>query len=475
MPDAPPRFRPENATQRTIRRLVAFLVALLAANGGTAASEVESPAADARFLVVVLDAVPYASAVAFTRPGDETPTLLATLDGPVPLVSSFPSSTSVALTAILSRFGLEIPPGYENKFFDHDENRVRGGTLGSYGKIRFDWHHFFDWQLRGFFSKSKAYAKPLKYNVREIDRAFEAFEQNDDRSFFIYVNSTDATGHAHGPDALRATFEHLDAALGDLRQRSERPIHLVLLSDHGLGGGEPLANAYGGVRRALKDAGYRLRKRLDRDDAVVLTPFGLVSSFEIYTHPGDEVRVTGIVVREPGVDLCAYREDDGWIVVDRDGRAVIDRREGPSGSSWAYRIEDADPLEYADVVHRLTVRSRRGEFFSEQEWFRDTHEETYPDGLFRLASAFELVQNPASVVCSVARGHLFGSKSAVFGAKFSVGRLHWTHGGLGRDETLGFLMTDVPGWAADGPVRFDNALDFLAEALDPKPKQHASE
>ena len=30
---------------------------------------------------------------------------------------------------------------------------------------------------------------------------------------------------------------------------------------------------------------------------------------------------------------------------------------------------------------------------------------------------------------------------------------------------MGFLMTDFPGWDANGPVRFDTALDFLADHL----------
>ena len=87
------------------------------------------------------DAVPFESALTLARSESGEP-LLDSLQGPVPLVSSFPSNTSVALTAILARFGLESPPGYENKFFDLDAGKVRGGSLGSYGKIRFDWHHF---------------------------------------------------------------------------------------------------------------------------------------------------------------------------------------------------------------------------------------------------------------------------------------------------------------------------------------------
>ena len=78
------------------------------------------PQPSARFLVVVLDAVPYETMVALTEPTDGEAPLFEGLRGPVPMISTFPSSTSVALTAILKDFGLEDPPGYENKFFDQD-------------------------------------------------------------------------------------------------------------------------------------------------------------------------------------------------------------------------------------------------------------------------------------------------------------------------------------------------------------------
>jgi hypothetical protein len=481
MPHGAPRFRSQNGLQRTIqwrgRRRDRWLGATAVWLGVAAVPALSRPAVagpaprgpdpEARVLVVVLDAVPFESARRFTRPAEGERPLLPTLEGPVPLVSSFPSSTSVALTSILSPFGLELPPGYENKFYDHLADRVRGGTLGSYGKIRFDWHHFFDWQLRGFFSKSKAYAKPLKYNEREIRKALQAFEASDQRAFFVYVNSTDATGHAHGPDALRAAFETLDEELAGLRARSEWPIYLVLLSDHGIGGGEVLENVYPVVKKHLRSSGFRKRKSLDREGAVVLTPFGLVSSFEAYTRPGAAAAVARSLVSVPGVDLCALPEGAGWAVLDGDGRAVIERRRRARGVEWAYRPEDADPLDYTRVVSELDRASPGDGFHGEEAWFEATHDATYPDALFRLASAFELVQNPASVVCSVADDYLFGSKSASFGARISVGRLHWTHGGLKRDETLGFLMTDFPGWRPHGPVRFDRALEFLAGHLDP--------
>ena len=422
--------------------------------------------------MIVLDAVPYDSVLGLAGAKAEAE-LLTGLEGPVPLVSTFPSSTSIALTAILSRFGLDDPPGYEAKFYDRGRDEIRGGGLISYGNIRFDWHHFFDWQLRGFFSKSKVYAWPLKFNVRELRKALDAFVASRRRSFFVYVNSTDATGHLRGPDAFGTTFEALDRLIPRVRDRIEEPLYVVVLSDHGLGGdGEVLRNARPEVFRTVRRAGWTIRGHLDEPGSVVLTPFGLVSSFEVYTRPGDEAAVAAAVVEAPGVDLCTHPTGDGWAVLDRDGSATIERRLEGGATTWTYRPESGDPLGYRSLAEASAAEAGAAEpsaaeagiAWPAEAWLENTWDATYPDAPLRIAAGFEWVQNPASILCSVAEGYLYGSKSAYIGARLSTGRIRWTHGALERDATLGFLMTDFPGWRADGPRRFDAALDFLVDS-----------
>lgn len=442
--------------------LLAVVGALVAATP-VEARPAERPEPDARVLVIVLDAVPYDSVLGLAgSEGDAE--LLRDLRGPVPLVSTFPSSTSIALTAILSRFGLDDPPGYEAKFYDRELDKIRGGGLISYGKIRFDWHHFFDWQLRGFFSKSKVYTRPLEYNVKELRKALDAFARSRKRSFFVYVNSTDATGHIRGPEAFGTTFEALDRLIPQVREKIAEPLYVVLLSDHGLGGdGDILRNARPGVFRALREGGWEIRKHLARPGSVVLAPFGLVSSFEIYTRPGDEAAVAREVVEAPGVDLCAHPAGDGWVVVDREGLAAVERRHLGGTSRWAYRPRTGDPLGYRPLLDELGPGTEHDGLES-RVWLERTWDAAYPDALYRIAAGFEWVENPASILCSVSDGYLYGSKSAYVGARLSIGRIRWTHGALSRDATLGFLMSDFPGWQPDGPRRFDSALDFLVDS-----------
>jgi hypothetical protein len=427
------------------------------------------PEPAARFLVVVLDAVPYETMVALTAPENGEAPLFEGLRGPVPMISTFPSSTSVALTAMLKSFGLEDPPGYENKFFDHEAGKIRGGTLASYGKIRFDWHHFFDWQLHGFFPKSFAYAKPRKWGIKEVDRGLADFEISEAPGFFIYVNSTDALSHGKGPMELRGTLVNLDLRLRQLRERSEVPIHVVLISDHGQEGGFILPNVRPAVTRAIRQAGWRNAGKLKKPEDVVLTPFGLVSSFEIYTSEALRSQVAETVSKQPGVDLCAFPQDGGWVIVNQEGRALVRRRSNPDTpktTEWSYRPESGDPLGYAPVTVRLKSETAADEWFDQDAWFAQTENAEYPDALYRIAGGFAGVRNPASILCSVEAGNLFGSKGAYVGARFSVGRVKWTHGALHREATRGFLMTDAPGWTPPTAVRYDDALDFLAEQID---------
>ena len=60
---------------------------------------------------------------------------------------------------------------------------------------------------------------------------------------------------------------------------------------------------------------------------------------------------------------------------------------------------------------------------------------------------------------------MFGTGSANLSSSLSVGHLKWTHGALDRNDTLGFLMSDVPGFRLEGAVRSFDALRPLRAVL----------
>ena len=436
-------------------RLTPILVVALSLSGAPPAGAQEAPD---RTLVIAFDCLPYETAARLTGAARGDRRLLAGLRGPVPLISSFPSTTSVAFGGILEPLGLGRSPGYEARFFDWRRRKVVGGMLFSYFNFPFEWRDFFDWNRKSPSRRMMAALRPARATRRWFERAVEAFQRSDQPVFLAYNGATDTLAHLDGPQAFAAVLADLQRLLAEARRR--RPFRVVLLSDHGLAGGEPLRNVFKPVKEALREGGYRYRRRLEGSRDVALTPFGLVSSFEIYTSDGVEAEVARVVAGVEGIDLCVRRGGGGWVVVDGAGEARFRRRRGASGVQWSYQAAGADPLGYAE----LAVGGWRGDRW----WLETTARHAYPDALHRLARSFELVDNPASILCSTAPGHMFGARKTERASRLTGGRLRWTHGALGRDATLGFLMSDDPRLPLDGPVRFDEALAPLAAPPPPK-------
>ena len=431
--------------------ILALAPLLVAADGGGASKD------PLPTLVVAFDCLPYDVAARMAEARRAEGGSLAGLRGPVPLISSFPSTTSIAFGGILEPLGLGRSPGYEARFFDWRRRRVVGGMMFSYFQIPFEWRDFFDWNRKSPPRRMMAALRPAKVTRAWFERAVSAFLASDKPLFLAYNGATDTLAHLEGPGAFEVTLEELERLLADARSR--KPFRVVLLSDHGLAGGEPLENAFKPVKRALREGGFRYRRRLAGPRDVALTPFGLVSSFELYTAKEAEAEVARAVAAHASVDLCVRRRSDGWAVVSADGEARFERREA-NGEEWRYRPVDADPLGYHELAD--------GAWRSDRWWLDATAGRRYPDAFHRLARSFDLVDNPASVLCSTAPGWMFGARKTDRASRLTGGRLRWTHGALERDATLGFLMADDPRLPLEGPVRFDEALVPLAAPPPPK-------
>ncbi|HVR29075.1 MAG TPA: hypothetical protein VMS86_06015 [Thermoanaerobaculia bacterium] len=411
-----------------------------------------------RVLFIAIDAVPYATMQAFAA--SEESSFLRSLQGPVPLISTFPSTTSLALAAILRPLGVPGSPGYEAKHYDWATNRVSGGGITDYEP--FPWRSFFDWKVEGLLRKAISAIRPIKAARRDIRQSLAAFAASDAPIFFIYYDTTDSAGHLRSPRGLVPILTELDRQLSKLRRDNpHHPFWVVVFSDHGMGGGAPLRNTRAAVLAKLREAGFRRRERIDSGTDVVMVPFGLVSSVVAYTAPGREQEAAAAIARAEGIDLCVTRAPEGFHLESVRGRALIHRF--PSDPPrWRYEWSGADPLGLGADLH---LRLSNGGRVTDAAMFAATAEHVYPDPFHRIASSFD-VENPASVVCSVASGYMFGAKLTSFASRVSVGRLEWTHGALEREATLGFLMSDVPSWRAIGPVRFDHALEPFTDLWD---------
>ena len=415
--------------------------------------------ADVRTLLIGIDAIPYEVVRKLTDPTLGEQALFKGLQGPVVVINAFPTGSYVAWTGLLRPLGVAKALGYEACHFDRQRAELRG--CFSLTTVRAPWKQMFDWYLKGIARKAIAYGWPKKYSVSEMEQGFEAFEASDKKLFTMYIVSTDGLGHVYGPEGQSDFMRKLDQGLAELRERMlGEPFRTVIVSDHGMAGGEPLNNTWPQARDALTKAGFRVARSLRNDNDVVIVKFGLLSSFVLYTKKDIEAKVASVLVSVPGVDLCVLPHDQGWQVASARGDALIQRKQGPAGELWSYQILSGDPLDYSSIVVGLKERAadETKTWFPDEWWFDASKDHFYPDALYRLAEGFALVENPASILCSNSPGYMFGSLLTERVAIPTVGSLKWTHGALYRDATFGFLMSDIPDWPVVDAVRFDRAL-----------------
>lgn len=440
---------------RFLPGILAVLIAIGLAGPSTASSE-----AARRTLIVLLDAIPYAAAERITNPSLEETALFQDLKGPVPMVSTFPSGTNVAIPALIAPFGVGVSPGYENLHYDWVRNRVRGGGVISYYRIEFPWRGFFDVTRTGIAVGGLNALNPVKGSIEQLRRGIDGFIACDKDLYTIYVGETDLVMHFLGPEAVRPIFEALETMLREVRQEHpDRPFDVVILSDHGVEGGEPLINVRKPVLKALKKAGYRYKKKLKRPDDVVLTPYGLVSNLEAYTRDEKKPQVAEVLANVPGVDLCVFETPSGWVIEGTDGKAMFRRHDTPEGKCWSYEPLHGDPLHYLPLIDAFSQRTGKTiDCLPDEAWFEASADCEYPDAFFRLEQAFALVENPASVACSLSPEYMYGARMTDYGSKIASGPLRWTHGALHREATLGFLMSDRADWNPPRFARFNTAL-----------------
>jgi hypothetical protein len=420
-----------------------------------------------RTLLIGVDAMPYEVARKLADPNLGERALFKGLKGPAAVINTFPTGSYVAWTGLLRPFGVAKALGYEACHFNRQQARLRG--CFSLITVPAPWKEMFDWYLKGIARKAIAYGWPRKYSVSEMEQGFKAFQASDKKLFTMYIVSTDGLGHVYGPEGLSDFLRKLDQGLADLRERMpDEPFRTVIVSDHGMAGGEPLKNTWPQARDTLTKAGFRMARSLRNDNDVVIVKFGLLSSFVLYTKKGIEAKVASVLVSVPGVDLCVLPRDQGWQVASARGDALIQRKQGPTGGLWSYQILSGDPLDYGSIIVGLKERAadKTKTWFPDEWWFDASKDHFYPDALYRLAEGFALVEHPASILCSNSPGYMFGSQVTERAAIPTIGRLKWTHGALYQDATLGFLMSDIPDWPVVDAVRFDQALTPLARLIE---------
>jgi hypothetical protein len=460
-----------------MRRTVIRLVVVWAMLGAAGAVRAQDGRDAANTLILALDGVPYHVVVEARARG-----AFAGWGEPRPLVSTFPSMTNVGFVAILDPLGSSPMRGYELRHYDYEKNRVTGSGLGSARKQAGAWRVLFDASSNSLWSKLEAFLCPrheARQEIRRIERL--VLEQPAERMLGL-VGATDSALHLGGDEPVIRLLLELSDRLAELRRRHEelhgRPLRVVILSDHGNGGGK--VRTTDGLRRTLRDAGLRPAQRLGAPEDVVLVTYGVCGYGALYMSHDHAERAARACVAHEGIDLAAWIEGPERLrVVGRAGDAVVRWRVTGPERELAYETGSGDPLRQAGAVDALRAAGRADAdgFATESAWFEATAALDYPHALARLVDALDgrWVENAATVLLSFEPGYALGLRTARAGAWLLGGRVEATHGGLDRISTWGvYVRSDDDGRPA-APVRADVALaewgvgDDLVAALPTSP------
>ena len=451
--------------------LVAFVLAAAAVGAGepSDACSTGDPSAP-RTLVLALDGVPLRTIRAAQERGAFTG-----WPEPEALVSTFPSITNVAFTAILKPFGATPAGGYEVQHFDREKNEIVGGTPFGYHERLYAWRDAFDVTSRTFRSKIKTYTQPREAALDEFEEAAELLFTSNQELVLAHLGAIDALIHLRGDEASLKLVLELDRRVRRLKHEhliaTGRPLRVVLLSDHG--NSATKIRKADGLKKSLRQGGLRVVEHLEAPGDVVAPTFGIVSYGALFTFAENAAAAGEALAANRSVDLAAWLAGpDEMIVLSASGRAVVRFRQDVAGGGWsiAYDASSGDPLGYRPFLDDLSARGRLSPdgYASEDDWFRATAASHYPDGLGRLIQSLTgtWVDNYATVIFSLENGYGWGWTAAHVSSKLSGGKLEGTHGALDAVASLGFFLADDPGLQPSFAVRSDQALAPLAGARD---------
>lgn len=384
-----------------------------------------------------------------------------------PLVSTFPSMTNVSFTAIYAPFGMEPIAGYEMAHYSFEENDVIGGGPVKYSERSYAWRDYYQIMNRTNMSKMGYYFVPRRKSHGTLDKIEEMVLEAPEELMVAHFGSTDVAAHLKGNPVVEEMLVDLapriDALVHAHEEKFGRWLRIIMLSDHG-NTYEKVSFKSGGIRDRIRDAGFRVTKQLEEPDDVVASAYGLVSYGALYTRPENAERLARVVAGHPIVNVIAWLQgEDEMAVISQDGEATVRWRERDGRREFSYAPRGGDPLRLASALSRMRGAGVLDDesFASEDDWLEYTVFCEYPDAIRRLADSLDgrFVSNPATVIFSIKQGYGWGLKSAKVGAFLVGGKLEGTHGGLDRESSLGFLLTNdrIPGNRV--ALRADEALE----------------
>ena len=356
---------------------------------------------------------------------------------PSRMITTFPSLTNQAISTVLRPAGAKLANGHEDSYFDVGANKMRGGVLDRLRGGRFvrgTFRSLFDYHPSAIKSGLGYAAPPLSTyleSLSDLIRLKQKAKNNREPVFFAYTGATDSLAHLGGERLLRSFLKNLDSSVEGIINDSKGPVVVTIFSDHG--------NDFRKYKRVklksrLRRAGFHLDSKIKNERSVVIPQFGLIGAVVLFTNEANEQRLASMTASIEGIDFAAYEREGIVHLVSSDGHATIERR----GTEYRYRAAKGDPLQLLPVVHVLAGQTKATDgFFSDAAWFEATHETNHPDAVRRIYEGVTSgVANQGNVIVSLEDGYYSGS--ALLDV-FAV--LQATHGNLGREQSLGFVMS----------------------------------
>ena len=389
--------------------------------------------AQARYLIICADGVGYDLIEEMYRRGE-----LRHFYPPAPLITAFPTLSNTSLVEILAPLGAPPARGYEDYYFDPEDNKLHGGFFHRFSRRQFvdttyrALFHYYPHPIGMTFEYALPVFGPWLGGLINLARIKRNFRDSDEPVFLAYLDSTDPAAHVSGKWLLRDLVRRIDRLAGHLVHTSAHPVEVIVFSDHG--------NQFHRMRKAkltaaLARAGFRVEKELEEARSVVLPKYGLIGSAVLYTHPGQERPAALALTEATGVDFVVYRCGNALHILSAAGEARLLRHK-----AWfRYETRTADPLQLDAIQAHLRDEGRMDAsgFVHQDDWVAATAGHIYPDPLRRLWNAFEgLIVQPASLIVSLQDGYYTGNTLLDI---FAV--LRTTHGNLRRAQSLGFAMS----------------------------------
>lgn len=410
-----------------------------------------------RVLFIALDGIDYELVQEMKTQGH-----FAAFNDPIPLISTFPSDTTIGFTGLFAPLDVGRVPGYESRFYSYKDNKVIGGTPLDVYKIPINYKYYFDSFRHKMEEKAVMYSLPGMAGKHDLIDMEKALYDSHRRIVFTYIGSTDGAAHVLGRNRTKRFLTYMDAYLKRMvkryQQRTGEDLRIVMFSDHGFQYSRLKNVSFGEMKDHLTQGGFRVSKSLNDNRDVVAVRFGLLSGGVMFAKPGRRGEISFRIAQTEGVDLVTWYEDASKVFI-MNSKGERARFEYQGINRYRYVPETGDPLGYVSILKKAGLKPRQ--WLSEETWFRLTWNADYPDAGYRLYDAFfQLVENGAAIMFSTLPNYQYGPLVTLIATYSKFGQ-RGTHGGMFRQTSWAFAMASMNSKPQPAALRYDDFFPYF--------------